>query len=111
MAKGRIIEIQGPVIDVRFKKGELPKIKEALIVDVKGEKRVMEVSAHVGNEVVRCIMLDRAENMRLDMEVISDGHGVFTSSFTAGSSCVRNMFFLSNRRLRSGHCRYDHYKE
>jgi len=76
MAKGRIIEIQGPVIDVRFKKGELPKIREALIVDVKGEKRVMEVSAHVGNEVVRCIMLDRAENMRLDMEVISDGHGV-----------------------------------
>ncbi len=76
MAKGRIIEIQGPVIDVRFKKGELPKIKEALTVDVKGEQRVMEVSSHVGSDVVRCIMLDRSENMRLDMEVISDGHGV-----------------------------------
>ena len=76
MAKGRIIEIQGPVIDVRFKKGELPRIKEALVVDVKGEQRVMEVSSHVGQDVVRCIMLDRSENMRLNMEVYSDGHGV-----------------------------------
>ena len=48
MNTGKITQISGPVIDCRFAPGELPKIKEALTVNVKGAQRVMEVAQHTG---------------------------------------------------------------
>ena len=46
--KGRITKIAGSVVDVAFD-GALPRIKEALTVEVSGVKRVMEVAHHIGN--------------------------------------------------------------
>ena len=63
----------GPVVDVQFQDGELPFIRDALTVYVDTEKRVMEVSQHIGSDVVRCIMLSRSEGLRKDMEVIYTG--------------------------------------
>ena len=48
MNKGKIIQVMGPVVDVVFENGELPSIKDALVVDNDGKKCVMEVSQHVG---------------------------------------------------------------
>ncbi|MBR6329357.1 MAG: F0F1 ATP synthase subunit beta [Lachnospiraceae bacterium] len=73
---GKIIAIAGPVVDVKFNKGELPRIKDALTVKVNGEERVMEVAQHIGDDAVRCIMLSESENLSLDMEVASEGHGI-----------------------------------
>lgn len=73
---GKIVEIAGPVIDVEFNKGELPKIKDALSVNVDNETRVMEVASHIGNNTVRCIMLDRSENLYRGMEVNGNGKGI-----------------------------------
>ena len=56
MNKGKIIQIMGPVVDVAFP-DELPAIKEALEVQLDGKRLVMEVSQHIGNNCVRCIML------------------------------------------------------
>ena len=61
MNKGKIIQVMGPVVDVVFENGELPSIKDALVVDNDGKKCVMEVSQHVGNDTVRCIMLSASE--------------------------------------------------
>ena len=49
---GRIIQVSGSVVDVRFD-DHLPKIREALTVEVEGEKKVMEVASHIGNSMVR----------------------------------------------------------
>ncbi len=76
MRVGKIVEISGPVIDCRFNPGELPKIKEALSVTVKGKKRVMEVAQHIGEDKVRCILLDASENMARGMEVTACGGGI-----------------------------------
>ena len=57
MEKGRITQVIGPVIDVEFTTGKLPMIRDALTVEVNGKKRVMEVAQHMGNRIVRCIML------------------------------------------------------
>lgn len=73
---GKIVEIAGPVIDVEFNKGELPKIKDALSVNVDNETRVMEVASHIGNNTVRCIMLDRSEDLYRGMEVNGNGKGI-----------------------------------
>ena len=61
MNKGKIVQVMGPVVDVIFENGELPKIKDALVVENNGKKCVMEVSQHIGNDTVRCIMLSASE--------------------------------------------------
>lgn len=73
---GKIVEVSGPVVDVEFEKGHLPKIKEALKVLVDGQERVMEVAQHVGRNVVRCIMLAESEKLSRGMEVTADGKGI-----------------------------------
>ena len=50
MEKGKIIQVSGPVIDVLFRKGNLPHIKDALTVDNHGKKCVMEVAKHMGTQ-------------------------------------------------------------
>ena len=57
MTKGKIVQVMGPVVDVEFTDQDLPSMKDALIVEVNGKKRVMEVAQHIGNHTVRCIML------------------------------------------------------
>ena len=57
MKIGTITQVSGPVVDVEFEAGHLPKIKEALSVELNGQTRVMEVAQHMRERVVRCIML------------------------------------------------------
>lgn len=74
--RGKIVQVSGPVVDVEFESGELPLIKEALYVIRQGKKCVMEVSQHIGDNVVRCIMLAASEGLSKDMEVIATGAGI-----------------------------------
>ena len=76
MNVGRILQVMGPVVDVEFKDGELPSIQDALKVDNGGKECVMEVSQHMGNHVVRCIMLSASEGLCRDMEVTATGKGI-----------------------------------
>ena len=77
--KGKIVQVSGPVIDVEFEGSYLPAIKDALYVIQDGKKKVMEVSQHTGNNVVRCIMLAASEGLCKDMEVIATGRTHFLS--------------------------------
>ena len=65
---GRIEEVSGSVVDAYFEK--LPKIKNALKVNVDGTDLIMEVSEHVGNNVVRCIMLGKSDGLYRGQEVV-----------------------------------------
>ena len=76
MSKGKIVQVMGPVVDVVFENGDLPDIKDALEVENNGKKCVMEVSQHLGNDVVRCIMLSASEGLQRDREVIATGSGI-----------------------------------
>lgn len=76
MNKGKIIQVMGPVVDVEFKSGGLPSIKDALEVTVNGKKRVMEVAQLTGNNIARCIMLAASEGLYRGMEVIATGAGI-----------------------------------
>jgi len=69
-AKGRIIQIQGGVIDVEFSAGHLPKIFEALeiIIDEK-LPLILEVQKHLGDNKVRCVAMDTTDGLQRGMEV------------------------------------------
>ena len=89
MNTGKITQISGPVIDCRFAPGELPKIKEALTVNVRGRQRVMEVAQHTGKDRVRCILLGASENLARGMEVTATGKAI---SVPVGDRTLGRMF-------------------
>ena len=68
---GKITQIIGAVLDVKYAEGQLPEINEAIeITRSNGEKLVVEVAQHLGDDTVRCIAMVRqtdlcAEWMRL----------------------------------------------
>ncbi len=76
MKTGKIIQVLGPVVDVEFENQELPAIRDALEVQNGDKKCVMEVAQHIGNHVVRCIMLAASEGLHRDMEVTAEGSGI-----------------------------------
>ena len=76
MNKGKIVQVMGPVVDVVFEDGQLPDIKDALEVENNGKRCVMEVSQHLGNNIVRCIMLGASEGLQRDSEVTATGSGI-----------------------------------
>ncbi len=75
MAKniGKISQIVGPVIDVRFENAKLPKINEALFVKNESGKLVLEVAAEIGDNVVRTIAMGAAEGLTRGTEVEASG--------------------------------------
>ena len=70
---GRIVQVTGPVVDVKFSKDELPRIKEKLYAEKRGERRAMEAVQHIGNSTVRCVMLGPSEGLCRGMEVHATG--------------------------------------
>ena len=76
MNTGKIVQVSGPVVDVKFEEGPLPKLREALEVTVLGEKRTMEVAQLLGDNVVRCITLSSGDGFARNMEVSATGAGI-----------------------------------
>ena len=89
MNKGKITQVIGPVVDVVFEGDPLPLIKEALIVQLNGAPLVMEVAQHMGNRVVRCIVLDSSEGLSKGMEVEATGDYI---KVPVGDSTLGRMF-------------------
>jgi len=77
VSTGKLIEVSGPVVDVEFEAGELPRIREALMVKVGDDDiRIMEVAQHIGGNTARCILLDDSNALVRGMDVESLGHGI-----------------------------------
>lgn len=76
MNYGKIVQIMGPVVDVEFNNGSLPKIKHALEVQNGDKKAVMEVAQHLNGTVVRCIMLAASDGLYKDMQVCATGDSI-----------------------------------
>ncbi|MHA2621110.1 MAG: F0F1 ATP synthase subunit beta [bacterium JZ-2024 1] len=70
---GKIAQVIGPVVDVRFPEGEIPEILDAVYVDDEAQKihLVLEVAQHLGDDLVRCIALGPTEGLSRGMEAVS----------------------------------------
>ena len=61
---GKITQIIGAVLDIKFSDGSLPEINEAINIPLKGkEKLVVEVSQHLGDDTVRCIAMGSTDGL------------------------------------------------
>lgn len=79
MQEGKIVQVLGPVIDVAFDEGqELPEIYTALTItnpaiDNTQDNLVLEVSLHIGDNIVRCVAMDSTEGLTRGMSVKNTG--------------------------------------
>ena len=73
-ATGRVIQVQGSVVDVEFPKGNLPGIFEALEVPLEnGGKLVLEVEKHLGRDKVRCVSMDTTDGLQRGLPAFATG--------------------------------------
>ena len=99
MKIGKIVQVMGPVVDVMFEDNDLPAIEDALEVDNNGKTCVMEVAQHIGNNVVRCIMLAPSEGLHRDMEVRATGSGI---KVPVGEQTLGRLFNVLGQAIDGG---------
>jgi len=98
LKKGEVVQIIGPVVDVRFPPGELTSIRNAIkIVDKKRNiNLVAEVAQHIGNDTARCVALAPTDGLVRGMEVIDTGEPI---SVPVGPEVLGRIFNLLGEPL------------
>ena len=72
--KGKITQIIGAVLDIKFSEGKLPEINEAIVIQKKdGGKLTVEVAQHLGDDTVRCIAMGPTDGLVRGMEADATG--------------------------------------
>ena len=99
MAKGRIVQVSGPVIDVEFDKGTMPRLREALLTVLNGKELTMEVAQLLEDHTVRCIMLSESEGLYRGMEVESTGSCI---KVPVGDATIGRMFNVLGKPIDGG---------
>ena len=99
MKTGTIVQISGPVVDVEFAPGHLPRIREALSVKLEGQEHIMEVAQHVGDNTVRCVMLSGSEGLYRGMQVLAPGK---TIEVPVGEQTLGRMFNVLGQPIDGG---------
>ena len=89
LSKGKVVQVSGPVVDVLFESGHLPKLRDALKVTVDGNELTMEVAQMLGEGVVRCVVLGSSDGLARGMEVSQTGAGI---SVPVGDATIGRMF-------------------
>ena len=77
MNKGNITQIIGAVVDVEFK-DQIPEIYNALEIDLRGEKLILETQSHLGDNVVRTVSMGSTDGLKRGQEVIDTGNPITT---------------------------------
>ncbi|MFC1864527.1 F0F1 ATP synthase subunit beta [Chloroflexota bacterium] len=73
MAKGKVVQIIGTVVDIEFPPDELPALFSAIEITTDGGKAVLEAQEHVGNNWVRCLSLSPTEGLKRGTEATDTG--------------------------------------
>ena len=76
MATGKVTQVIGTVVDVEFPAEEMPAIYNALETSIAGERLVLEVEQHIGNNWVRCLALGATEGLIRGVDAVDTGQAV-----------------------------------
>ncbi|MDQ0189419.1 F0F1 ATP synthase subunit beta [Alicyclobacillus cycloheptanicus] len=79
MNKGQVVQVMGPVVDVRFPEGQLPAINNALVINYEGDVPVhltLEVALHLGDNVVRTVAMSSTDGLVRGAEAVDTGRPI-----------------------------------
>lgn len=86
---GKIVQVTGPVVDVRFTEDNLPELLNSIEIDNRGEKLIIEVAQHVGDDTVRCVAMGPTDGLIRGMEAIDSGGPI---SIPVGKETLGRLF-------------------
>ena len=89
--KGTVVQIMGPVLDIRFGEDQLPSLLNAIEVPNGDKTIVAEVAQHIGDNVVRCIAMSSTDGLQRGTEVTDTGAPI---SVPVGEECLGRVFNL-----------------
>lgn len=73
---GTVIQVIGPVLDIKFKSGNLPDLLNAIEIKHNGKTIVSEVAQHLGDDVVRCIAMSSTDGLIRGAEAVDTGSAI-----------------------------------
>ncbi len=73
MAKGKVVQIIGTVVDIEFPPDELPALYSAIEIPHDGAKVMLEAQEHIGNNWVRCLALSSTDGLERGLEAVDTG--------------------------------------
>ena len=88
---GKVIQITGPVLDIRFKEGELPDLNNAVEISVDGRRLIAETAQQIGDDVVRCVAMSSTDGLVRGTEAVDLGSPI---TVPVGEGCIGRMFNL-----------------
>ena len=88
---GKVVQIVGAVVDVRFDKDHMPNLLNALEIDNNGTKLTVEVAQHIGDDVVRCIAMSSTDGLVRGVDAVDTGKAI---SVPVGRETLSRMFNL-----------------
>ena len=88
---GKVVQIVGAVVDIRFEKDSLPDLLNAIEIDNNGEKLVVEVAQHIGDDIVRCIAMGSTDGLVRGIDAVDTGKAI---SVPVGKETLSRMFNL-----------------
>ena len=88
---GKVVQVMGPVLDIRFRDGELPALLNAVELENNGKKLIVEVAQHIGDNVVRCIAMAATDGLVRGTDAVDTGEPI---KVPVGDECLGRVFNL-----------------
>ena len=88
---GTVVQVIGPVLDIRFADGELPELMNAVTLELGGKTLTAEVEQHIGDNVVRCIAMSSTDGLERGTEAVDTGSPI---TVPVGDVCLGRIFNL-----------------
>ena len=97
--KGTVIQVMGPVLDIRFADDQLPQLLSAIEIPNGENTIVAEVAQHIGDNVVRCIAMSSTDGLQRGTEAVDTGAPI---SVPVGEECLGRVFNLLGQPIDNG---------
>ena len=88
---GTVVQVIGPVLDIRFADGELPELLNAVTLELGGKTLTAEVEQHIGDNVVRCIAMSSTDGLERGTQAVDTGSPI---TVPVGEVCLGRIFNL-----------------
>ena len=88
---GTVVQVIGPVLDIRFEEGQLPNLLNAIELELNGKKLVAEVAQEIGDNVVRCIAMSSTDGLQRGAQAVDTGKSI---TVPVGEGCLGRIFNL-----------------
>ena len=88
---GKVVQVIGPVLDIRFQDGQLPELLSAIEIQSGDRKIVAEVAQHIGDNVARCVSMNATDGMVRGLDAVDTGGPI---TVPVGDKCLGRIFNL-----------------